>query len=163
VHRVRGLQMGQEENKRHGQRVLPLTNVVQLLLDNHTRRCGDISHMYSQKNNIGSRLRYNGQKCFVGKWGECLSKRNMARNDIDRTTAQQQKHFRIVNIRVKSTRMSTAATRSLLGLTAERTFSLLVVGILQAFAPLDAIVNSVSRRDAGFGYKNRASPGKTNL
>ena len=69
VHRVRGLQMGQEENERHGQRVLPLTNVVQLLLDNHTRRCGNISHMYSHKNNIGSRLRYNGQKCFGGKVG----------------------------------------------------------------------------------------------
>ena len=35
--------------------------------------------------------------------GECLNARNTDRNGIDRTAAQPQKHFRIVNIRTKST------------------------------------------------------------
>jgi hypothetical protein len=39
--------------------------------------------------------------------GECLSARNMDRNDTNRTTAQQRKPFRIGNILAKSTTMST--------------------------------------------------------
>jgi hypothetical protein len=38
-----------------------------------------------------------------------------------------------------------------------------MVDITPAFAPLDAIVNNVSKQDAGFGYKNRANDGKKNL
>jgi len=75
----------------------------------------------------------------------------MDKNDIDRTTAQQQKHFRIVHIHAKFTRMLTAGTRSTLGRTVELTFLLLLGDITPAFAPRDAIVTSVSNQGAGFG------------
>lgn len=98
-----------------------------------------------------------------GELCECLNAQNMDKNDTNRMTAQRRKHSRTEKIHVKSTRMSIADTRSMLGLMAEHTPSLLMEDITPAFAPPDEIVNNVSNQDAGFGYKNRSSHGKKNL